>query len=146
MYKIIGADEQEYGPISADQIRQWIAEGRANAQTKTCLEGTQDWKPLGMFPEFGFTTGPLVGNLPSAETAPLAMEEILAKDYSLDILSCLSRAWSLFKQEAGTVFLTFLLMVGLAIAGGFAIQLVSMIVGIRRLSFASQQYASLPFN
>ncbi|HXS69755.1 MAG TPA: DUF4339 domain-containing protein [Candidatus Polarisedimenticolia bacterium] len=51
MYKIIGADQQEYGPISADQIRQWVAEGRANGQTKVCAEGTQDWKPLSAFPE-----------------------------------------------------------------------------------------------
>jgi hypothetical protein len=28
-YKIIGADLMEYGPVSAEQIRQWINEGRA---------------------------------------------------------------------------------------------------------------------
>ena len=28
MYKIIGGDQKEYGPIGAEQIRQWIAEGR----------------------------------------------------------------------------------------------------------------------
>ena len=33
MYKIIGANQTEYGPVSAEQIRQWIAEGRVNAQT-----------------------------------------------------------------------------------------------------------------
>jgi hypothetical protein len=53
MYKIIGADQKEYGPISAEQIRQWITEGRVNAQTMICLDGTQDWKPLASFPEFG---------------------------------------------------------------------------------------------
>lgn len=51
MYKIIGADQQEYGPISADQIRQWVAEGRANSQTKVCAEGSDEWKPLSAFPE-----------------------------------------------------------------------------------------------
>ena len=34
MYEIIGADGKEYGPISFEQIRQWIAEGRVNAQTR----------------------------------------------------------------------------------------------------------------
>jgi hypothetical protein len=52
MYRIVGADGREYGPISADQLRQWIAEGRANAQTKVLLEGTTEWKSLGEFPEF----------------------------------------------------------------------------------------------
>ena len=93
MYRIIGADQQEYGPISAEQIRQWISEGRVNAQTQACLEGTQDWKPLGMFPEFGFTGSPLVGNLPSAESAPVSTEQLLAGDYSLDIGRCIGRGW-----------------------------------------------------
>ena len=34
MYKIIGADGNEYGPITTEQLRQWLAEGRVNAQTK----------------------------------------------------------------------------------------------------------------
>src|SRR2546426_11491433 len=28
MYKIIGADQREYGPVSADQVRQWRSEER----------------------------------------------------------------------------------------------------------------------
>src|SRR5437899_3501396 len=52
MYKIIGADGREYGPISAEQLRQWIAEGRANAQTKVLPEGTTEWKSLSELPEF----------------------------------------------------------------------------------------------
>ncbi len=52
MYKIVGADGRVYGPITADQIKQWIAEGRANAQTHTLAEGAAAWKPLGQFPEF----------------------------------------------------------------------------------------------
>ena len=52
MYRIIGADGNQYGPISAEQLRQWIAEGRANAQTKILAEGTTEWKPLSEFPEF----------------------------------------------------------------------------------------------
>jgi Domain of unknown function (DUF4190)/GYF domain 2 len=51
MYKIIGADGREYGPGSAEQIRQWIVEGRAHAQTLTKVEGTAEWKPLASFPE-----------------------------------------------------------------------------------------------
>ena len=51
MYKILGADQKEYGPISLDQLKQWISEGRANAQTQVQVEGTTDWKPLSAYPE-----------------------------------------------------------------------------------------------
>ena len=52
MYKIIRADGREYGPATAGQLRQWIAEGRANAQTPTLAPGAPEWKPLGVLPEF----------------------------------------------------------------------------------------------
>jgi prepilin-type processing-associated H-X9-DG protein len=52
MFKILGTNQKEYGPVSADQIRQWIAQGRANSQTKAQAAGTTDWKPLADFQEF----------------------------------------------------------------------------------------------
>jgi TM2 domain-containing membrane protein YozV len=47
MYRIIGTDGQHYGPISIDQLRRWMGEGRVNAQTLVQVEGAQEWKPLG---------------------------------------------------------------------------------------------------
>jgi hypothetical protein len=43
MYKIIGADQKEYGPISAEQIRLWIQEGRLNATSKIQVDGSESW-------------------------------------------------------------------------------------------------------
>ncbi len=62
-YKLIGADSVEYGPVSAEQIRQWIAEGRVNAETKLQAEGTPEWRPLAEVPEFA---------TPPPATAPTA--------------------------------------------------------------------------
>ena len=60
MYKIIGSDGGEYGPVAAGQLRQWIAEGRANAQTPTLAPGAPEWKPLGVLPEFaGYFAPPI---------------------------------------------------------------------------------------
>ncbi len=56
MYTIMGADGREYGPVTADQVRQWISEGRANAQTRVRTEGAADWKLLNEFPEFASQT------------------------------------------------------------------------------------------
>jgi hypothetical protein len=52
MYKLIGADQVEYGPVTAGQLGEWIAEGRANAASLVWTEGAAEWKPLGAFPEF----------------------------------------------------------------------------------------------
>ena len=52
MYKIIGADGREYGPITADQLRNWIAEGRATAETRVQAEGAAQWKLLTEYLEF----------------------------------------------------------------------------------------------
>ena len=52
MYHIIGKDGRQYGPVTTEQLRGWIAENRANAQTLVQAEGVQEWKPLGSFPEF----------------------------------------------------------------------------------------------
>lgn len=57
-YRIIGADGRQYGPVSAEQLQQWIAEGRANAQTHTLAEGATEWKPLGVVPEFATRFAP----------------------------------------------------------------------------------------
>ena len=50
-YLIIGGDGQEYGPVTDAGMRQWLAEGRIDAQTKIKAEGSPDWKLLSEFPE-----------------------------------------------------------------------------------------------
>lgn len=69
MFKIIGGDGKEYGPVSADDLRQWMAQGRANAATKARRDGTESWKTLGDFPEFGPAAGTNSGPPPLAATA-----------------------------------------------------------------------------
>ncbi len=70
MYKIIGADQKEYGPITADQLRQWISEGRVNANTRVQPEGAGVWKSVSELPEFAAA---LPGGAPSAPVTPIHM-------------------------------------------------------------------------
>jgi hypothetical protein len=65
MFKIIGADGRQYGPISADQIRQWIAQGRVNSLTLVQTEGSAEWKQLGEFPELSPPSPPLTVSAPT---------------------------------------------------------------------------------
>jgi prepilin-type processing-associated H-X9-DG protein len=52
MYRILGADGKEYGPVTAEVLRQWISQGRANARTQVKPEGGAEWQTLASVPEF----------------------------------------------------------------------------------------------
>jgi uncharacterized RDD family membrane protein YckC len=74
MYTILGGDGKEYGPVPADQIRAWIAGGRANLDTKAKFLGVDEWKRLADFPEFLTGTPP---PLAAAESDPHLAERLL---------------------------------------------------------------------
>jgi hypothetical protein len=57
MYKIIGNDGKTYGPAGAEKIRDWIAQGRADARTAVIADGAADWTFLGLLPEFARELG-----------------------------------------------------------------------------------------
>jgi hypothetical protein len=98
MYKIIGGDGKEYGPVSADQLRQWVNEGRANGQTQVQPEGGTGWQGLGTVAEFA----DLFGAVPAPSSAPpLPATVEPPADYTLDLGGCLSRGWALFKANMG---------------------------------------------
>jgi hypothetical protein len=67
MYKVIGSDQQIYGPATTEQLRQWLAEGRVHPSSLIQAEGAKDWKPLSSLPEFA--TPPVV-SLPPAPARP----------------------------------------------------------------------------
>ena len=105
MYKIIGADQREYGPVPAEQVRKWIAERRANAQTKVWSEGNSEWKTLADLPEFtdalrdlGAVAPPSPPKIGALDAEKLAAE-IMARDYRLDVGDCFSRSWNLVRDN-----------------------------------------------
>jgi uncharacterized membrane protein len=134
MYKIIGADGKEYGPVTAEQLRDWIAQGRANAQTKALAEGITDWKALGELPEFAAVLGaagagaPLVAGQVDPEALAAA---IIARGYRIDIGSCIGRSWELLKANFWPMVGATLLALLIASGGGipFVGPVVGMIVG-----------------
>jgi len=70
MYKVVGADRREYGPVSRETLLEWIAQGRANAQTIAKFEEGA-WKPLASFDEFKAALG-LTGGAAGAGVASAA--------------------------------------------------------------------------
>jgi TM2 domain-containing membrane protein YozV len=51
MFNIIGADGKTYGPISAEQLCQWVREGRVNGHTQVQAVGSAEWKAATTVPE-----------------------------------------------------------------------------------------------
>src|SRR5436309_11388109 len=72
MFKIKGSDGNEYGPVSADVICQWIGERRAGAQTRIQAEGSTEWKTLSELPEFAAALAAQPSSAPSAGPPLLA--------------------------------------------------------------------------
>jgi len=68
MYKIIGADGRQYGPVSAEQISRWISEGRIESRTPVFTDGAADWTFVGLLPEFA---GFFSGGTPSTIASPV---------------------------------------------------------------------------
>ena len=96
MYRILGADKKEYGPVNAEAVAKWIAERRANAQTLVQAEGGAEWRPLSAFPEFSaaLETGakPLPPPVPRAHaaTAPKQTSGLAVASLVLGILGLFS--------------------------------------------------------
>jgi hypothetical protein len=112
MYTIIGGDGREYGPVSAEQVRSWIAGGRANLDTKVKEVGTDTWKTISQCPE-------ITGGVGATPAAGLASPAAFSAPSSgpLDIGGCYERSWKLLKADfwplVGVSFLMMCLFSGL---------------------------------
>lgn len=67
MYRVRGSDQNVYGPIAAETIRQWIGERRLNRDSQVCREGEEVWQPLGQVAEFADA---LTGAVPPGVAIP----------------------------------------------------------------------------
>lgn len=107
MYKMIGGDGVEYGPVTAEQLKEWIAEHRANRQTLVQVEGSSEWIPLGQLTEFaealsaaektwGDTTGSVEERGPAAEVT--VIEPGVER---LPVMELLGAGWALLVRHFG---------------------------------------------
>lgn len=78
-YTIIGADGKQYGPITLEQLKSWIGEGRVTGSTKVLRSDQGSWLPAMQWAELGLPQTPAPappearsgGSIaPSAQSAP----------------------------------------------------------------------------
>lgn len=141
MFKIIGADQKEYGPITADQIRLWIRENRANQQTQCRREDEMGWLPLGQRPEFApeFAApqhpAPLGGTLPPLVPLPLSAPDrrfsgaAPSPAVEIHMLDCLARGWRLVRMNHRLI-LSAIMVVTLIQVGTNYLPLIGWLVGM----------------
>jgi hypothetical protein len=88
-YKVVGTDGKEYGPITADVLRQWIAQKRVVDTTLVQAEGATDWKPLSAFPEFTDVPGATPpASPPGAPPAPTPVGPTTTSGLAIASLVC----------------------------------------------------------
>jgi len=136
MFKIIGGDSREYGPVTPEQICNWIAQNRANGETMVKAEGAADWQPLAQFPEFAAALAARVNppSFPSSSVADPAVpaarpraevdraataRACAGRTYRLSIVDSLTRGWDIV---TGRFWLT--------VGGAAVIFLINMTAGL----------------
>jgi len=143
MYRIIGADGRQYGPVGAEQIRRWLAENRVNAQTLLQAEGTPDWKPLSAFSEFnaGGTNNVPPTIAPPATAAARASSKIAAGICGILLGSLGVHKFILGYTGAGIAMLLITLLT-CGIAAG-VMHLIGLIEGIIYLTKSDEEFVRI---
>jgi len=139
MYKIIGADKKEYGPVSADQLREWIQQGRVGPQTSVQAEGQTEWRLVTAFPEFAEALAAKSPSEPPPFASTGVTPETLERDYDLDLGGCISRGWDLLQKNMGLLIGATLIYVGIEIVFSLlgAIPLIGAIFSLLNLFVAA---------
>lgn len=101
MYRVIGGDKSEYGPATAEEIRQWIAEGRLGSESFMSIEDETSWKPLKAYPEFAEALKAQIRQPSSVE--PPSVPRAMSDRPRLEVIPCLVKGWGLFSSNFSLV-------------------------------------------
>ncbi len=125
MFYIIGGDSKEYGPVTVEVLRQWLAEGRVNGQTMVRRDPETEWRSLSNISELAGAAPvppaltPRSAGEPVASDAQALLQRALARNPGFRIGDCLRRSWSLVRQN-----------LGLTVGGTFLVILVSVVISV----------------
>jgi hypothetical protein len=112
-YLILGADQKQYGPVSLEQVRAWLAEGRLNQSSQIKRDDSPAWQPLAYYPELAGAIPPLMNPPPPKTEAALGaqfqatdamVESMLSAPAHVDVGECLARGWRLSIDNARLFF------------------------------------------
>lgn len=124
MYKILGSDGNEYGPVSGDELRAWFADRRADGATRVQRIGETQWQALSTLPEFSdLFPPPMPVRAPEPPPPPHPdpkgyAASVLSGNFQIIPMDCISRGWQLYKSDFWMFFgATFLVMLAASVPG-----------------------------
>jgi TM2 domain-containing membrane protein YozV len=140
MFKIIGSDGQQYGPVSAEQLRRWFGENRINAQTLIQPEGGTGWKAVSTFPEFAgdLRPAPPLITSPLANISAKASNKIAAGICGILLGSLGIHKFLLGYSGAGIIMLLVTLLT--CGVGGIVMHVIGLIEGIIYLTKPDEEF------
>jgi hypothetical protein len=71
MYTILGANQKEYGPATAEEVQRWLLEQRVRGDTMVRKEGSAGWQRLASLPEFASALAGIPLTFPTSSPIPL---------------------------------------------------------------------------
>jgi TM2 domain-containing membrane protein YozV len=141
MYKIIGVDGKEYVAASAEQLKQWIAEGRVNAHTPVQVAGETEWKYLGDFGISASVPPPTVPPVQAYGTRlPGAEKKIVCGIIALIPHTGIWGIHKFIQGNTGAGVARILITVLTCGIGGVVMWIISLIEGIIYLTMSDDQF------
>ena len=103
-YTIIGGDQKQYGPVTGEQLCQWILDGRLSPQSQAKAESDAEWRPLSAFPEFAAALATRSAASGTPPSLPSAAPPLPANTNGLAITSLVLGILGLFTCGITAVF------------------------------------------
>jgi TM2 domain-containing membrane protein YozV len=150
MYKIIGADGKEYGPVNAAQLRDWMRQGRVSPQTSVRPEAGGDWQPFASYPELNAspTEPPPVGAAPLL--SPPSLADRASKKVAAGVCGILLGSLGIHKfilgyTGAGLIMLLVSLVGGFLTCGisAMVFYIIGLIEGIIYLTKSDEEFVRI---
>jgi len=143
MYKIIGADGKEYGPVSVDQLREWMRQGRVGLQTQVRPEAGGDWRSLSACSELNPSTA--LPPLPPPTINDRASKKITAGVFGILIGALGIHKFILGYTGAGVIMLLVSIVGGLLTCGGSTgvMAIIGLIEGIVYLTKSDEEFVRI---
>jgi TM2 domain-containing membrane protein YozV len=143
MYKIIGSDGQQYGPVSAEQLRSWLAQNRVTAQTLIQPDGATGWKAVNTFPEFA---GDLRPAPPLTAPPPVNLPARASNKIAAGVCGILLGSLGIHKfilGYTGTGIIMLLVTLLTCGMGGLVMHVIGLIEGIIYLAKSDEEFVRL---
>ena len=127
-YIIVGGDGKEYGPVSVQEVNEWVSSGRANGETRIKEEGAEEWSRVGDLPEFNLSPEPRTpgqsSGTPTAQSSfnnqgfPPLPPDIETRNHDIWGAGCLTRGFEAYSANIGRASLMVLALLGIYVVAG----------------------------